>query len=86
MRVLITAGTSFTVMHVGINQEYIIAMENHCMIKPNIHGTSTNWVLESDFYRLYDAAVRYLDCEDMGSKSTCDKELLKVISELRLNV
>jgi predicted nucleic acid-binding Zn-ribbon protein len=36
--------------------------------------------LREDYNKLRDAAVRYLDAEDMAAKKTCDKELLTILN------
>lgn len=82
MRKLITAGHKYTVIHMGLNQSFMIASENHGCNEVNIQGDHTLWVLEGDFLKLRDSVSRLFDAEDMFTVEKVKKEILSTLKEI----
>lgn len=82
MRKLITAGHSYTVQHLGLDQSFMVAMEKHDEQPINIHGPYTEWVLEYDYRKLRDSLSRLFEAEDMFTIDKVRKEIAQVIIQI----
>ena len=52
MKKLITAGHSWRVMHMGLDQEFVIGSIIHSDINPNITGKYETWVPLEEFEKV----------------------------------
>jgi hypothetical protein len=65
MKKLITAGHSWTVQHMGLNQEFVLGSINHSDIIPNISGKYYTWVPLEELEKLEQEVQRLKEFEFM---------------------
>ena len=81
MRELITAGHSYEIIHSGLHQKFVIAMEKLDSGKINITGPYLEWVLKKNYIEMRDCFARLLDAEDMNAVETIKKEMIVLFTE-----